>query len=376
MGIQQCIGPEYASPLGILRALADGTKLLLKENLIPSTGDTRLFNIEPSIAVISIFLSYSVIPFGDHLFLADLSIGVFLWIAISSIASIGLLMSGYGSNNKYSFLGDLRAAGQSISYEIPLDLCVLSKSLRVIRYVMVQYYLDYKINPDYRAGISSLSDTGLNGALLQIISHGFIGVALLFLVRTTYDRIRLVYLDEIGGIAIPMPKMFMMFSSFSMASLALPVAKSAQFPLHVWLTDAMEGPTPILALIHVATMVAVGIFLVAWLLPLFKVIPYIMYLISIIGKITVLLGAMLALAKKDIKRDLSYSTMSQFGYMMLALDPTLLPKKGKEKDKDLLQWIPLEKGEEKDKDLLQWISREKGKEKDKDLLQWLPLVPV
>nr|YP_010018175.1 NADH-plastoquinone oxidoreductase subunit 1 [Primula secundiflora]QOJ47790.1 NADH-plastoquinone oxidoreductase subunit 1 [Primula secundiflora] len=128
-GIQQRIGPEYAGPLGILQALADGTKLLLKENLLPSRGNISLFSIGPSLAVISILLSYSVIPFGYHLVLADLSIGVFLWIAISSIAPIGLLMSGYGSNNKYSFLGGLRAAAQSISYEIPLTLCVLSISL-------------------------------------------------------------------------------------------------------------------------------------------------------------------------------------------------------------------------------------------------------
>nr|WAX37662.1 NADH-plastoquinone oxidoreductase subunit 1 [Emblica urinaria] len=125
-GIQQRIGPEHAGPLGVLQALADGTKLLFKENLFPSRGDTRLFSIGPSIAVISTLLSYSVIPFGYHLVLADLNIGVFLWIAISSIAPIGLLMSGYGSNNKYSFLGGLRAAAQSISYEIPLTLCVLS----------------------------------------------------------------------------------------------------------------------------------------------------------------------------------------------------------------------------------------------------------
>nr|YP_010130596.1 NADH-plastoquinone oxidoreductase subunit 5 [Mazus xiuningensis]QPZ51639.1 NADH-plastoquinone oxidoreductase subunit 5 [Mazus xiuningensis] len=97
------------------------------------------------------------------------------------------------------------------------------------------------------------------------------------------------------------------------------VAKSAQFPLHVWLPDAMEGPTPISALIHAATMVAAGIFLVARLLPLFIVIPYIMNFISLIGIITVLLGATLALAQKDIKKGLAYSTMSQLGYMMLAL---------------------------------------------------------
>nr|YP_009770805.1 NdhA [Butea monosperma]QIT01507.1 NdhA [Butea monosperma] len=128
-GIQQRIGPEYTGPFGVLQALADGTKLLFKENLIPSRGDIRLFSIGPSISVISIIISYSVIPFGYNFVLSDLNIGVFLWIAISSIAPIGLLMSGYGSNNKYSFLGGLRAAAQSISYEIPLTLCVLSISL-------------------------------------------------------------------------------------------------------------------------------------------------------------------------------------------------------------------------------------------------------
>nr|YP_009764785.1 NADH dehydrogenase subunit 5 [Acrocarpus fraxinifolius]QIS95062.1 NADH dehydrogenase subunit 5 [Acrocarpus fraxinifolius] len=97
------------------------------------------------------------------------------------------------------------------------------------------------------------------------------------------------------------------------------VAKSAQFPLHVWLPDAMEGPTPISALIHAATMVAAGIFLVARLLPLFIVIPSIMNGIALIGIITVVLGATLALAQKDIKRSLAYSTMSQLGYMVLAL---------------------------------------------------------
>nr|YP_010512105.1 NADH dehydrogenase subunit 5 [Myrospermum sousanum]UXL83429.1 NADH dehydrogenase subunit 5 [Myrospermum sousanum] len=97
------------------------------------------------------------------------------------------------------------------------------------------------------------------------------------------------------------------------------VAKSAQFPLHVWLPDAMEGPTPISALIHAATMVAAGIFLVARLLPLFIVIPSIMNGIALIGIITVVLGATLALAQKDIKINLAYSTMSQLGYMMLAL---------------------------------------------------------
>nr|YP_009645972.1 NADH dehydrogenase subunit 1 [Stoneobryum bunyaense]QBX99032.1 NADH dehydrogenase subunit 1 [Stoneobryum bunyaense] len=130
-GIQQRIGPEYTGPLGIIQALADGSKLLLKEDIIPSKGDIWLFNIGPAIVVVPVFLSYLVIPFGHNIILADLNIGVFFWIAICSIVPLGLLMAGYGSNNKYSFLGGLRAAAQSISYEIPLALCVLSISLQL-----------------------------------------------------------------------------------------------------------------------------------------------------------------------------------------------------------------------------------------------------
>jgi NAD(P)H-quinone oxidoreductase subunit 5 len=120
----------------------------------------------------------------------------------------------------------------------------------------------------------------------------------------------LIYNNEVNFFFVTLCALFL----FSGA-----IAKSAQFPLHVWLPDAMEGPTPISALIHAATMVAAGIFLVARLLPLFIVIPYIMNIIALIGIITLLLGATLALGQKDIKRSLAYSTMSQLGYMMLAL---------------------------------------------------------
>jgi NAD(P)H-quinone oxidoreductase subunit 5 len=98
-----------------------------------------------------------------------------------------------------------------------------------------------------------------------------------------------------------------------------PIAKSAQFPLHIWLPDAMEGPTPISALIHAATMVAAGIFLVARMFPLFEMLPPVMGIISWIGAITAALGAGIAITQKDLKRGLAYSTMSQLGYMILAL---------------------------------------------------------
>ncbi len=98
-----------------------------------------------------------------------------------------------------------------------------------------------------------------------------------------------------------------------------PVAKSAQFPLHVWLPDAMEGPTPISALIHAATMVAAGVFLIARMFPVFADIPTVMTVIAWTGALTALLGASIAMTQNDIKKGLAYSTISQLGYMVMAM---------------------------------------------------------
>ena len=98
-----------------------------------------------------------------------------------------------------------------------------------------------------------------------------------------------------------------------------PVAKSAQFPLHVWLPDAMEGPTPISALIHAATMVAAGVFLIARMYPVFEQIPAAMDTIAWTGATTAFLGASIAITQNDIKKGLAYSTMSQLGYMVMAM---------------------------------------------------------
>ncbi|KPQ35315.1 MAG: NAD(P)H-quinone oxidoreductase subunit NdhA [Phormidesmis priestleyi Ana] len=125
-GAQQRIGPEYVGPIGALQAVADGVKLIFKADITPAKSDPWLFAIGPAIVVIPVFLSFLIVPFGQNLVITDLGIGIFLWIALSSIAPIGFLMAGYSSNNKYSLLGGLRAAAQSISYEIPLALSVLA----------------------------------------------------------------------------------------------------------------------------------------------------------------------------------------------------------------------------------------------------------
>jgi NAD(P)H-quinone oxidoreductase subunit 1 len=126
---QQRIGPEFIGPLGVLAPVADGLKLLFKEDVVPAKADAFLFTLGPIIVAIPVFLSYLVVPFGQNLVITDLGVAIFLWIALSSIQPIGLLMSGYASNNKYSLLGGLRAAAQSISYEIPLALAVLAVAM-------------------------------------------------------------------------------------------------------------------------------------------------------------------------------------------------------------------------------------------------------
>lgn len=98
-----------------------------------------------------------------------------------------------------------------------------------------------------------------------------------------------------------------------------PIGKSGQFPLHVWLPDAMEGPTPVSALIHAATMVVAGVYLVGRTLFLFAEVPGAMEVVAFIGAFTALFAATIALTQREIKRILAYSTVSQLGYMMLAL---------------------------------------------------------
>nr|YP_009589490.1 NADH-plastoquinone oxidoreductase subunit 1 [Selaginella doederleinii]QBL76072.1 NADH-plastoquinone oxidoreductase subunit 1 [Selaginella doederleinii] len=141
-GIQQRIGPGYAGPLGIIQASADGVKPLSKEDIIPSKGDPLLFNIGPATVITPVLMGYSVIPSGHSIVLADLGTGVIYRIATSSIAPPGPPMTGYGSNNKYSSLGGLRAAAQSTSYEIPSASCVspisLSSSLSTVDTVEAQ----------------------------------------------------------------------------------------------------------------------------------------------------------------------------------------------------------------------------------------------
>jgi NADH-quinone oxidoreductase subunit L len=130
-----------------------------------------------------------------------------------------------------------------------------------------------------------------------------------------------------GNDLLDIPTMYAMVGTIGTTAVSLialgifagAVGKSAQFPLHTWLPDAMEGPTPVSALIHSATMVTAGVFLVARMFPLFDASNYMMEVVALIGAFTAVFAASMGLVAHDIKRVLAYSTVSQLGYMMLVL---------------------------------------------------------
>jgi NADH-quinone oxidoreductase subunit L len=143
---------------------------------------------------------------------------------------------------------------------------------------------------------------------------GFLMAILLIFVKAgTFDIGRIQEM-AVGGL-LPTG----VITVFALGVFAGAVGKSAQFPLHVWLPDAMEGPTPVSALIHAATMVAAGVYLVARLFPIFDASEGAMHTVAAIGGVTAILAASMGVVMTDIKRVLAYSTISQLGYMMLAL---------------------------------------------------------
>ena len=140
-----------------------------------------------------------------------------------------------------------------------------------------------------------------------------IGIILLFRATGTFDISTIIHIAENGGIS---------GATLTASTLLIfmgAMGKSAQFPLHVWLPDAMEGPTPVSALIHAATMVAAGVYLVARLMPLFEMDHAVMLAVASVGLFTFIFAGTIALVATDIKRVLAYSTMSHLGLMMLAL---------------------------------------------------------
>jgi NADH-quinone oxidoreductase subunit H len=123
--MQSRLGPMEAGPYGSMQLFAEVGKWLQKEDIQPEKADKRIFKMAPLIVLVSTFLLVAVVPFGPDAYFTNFDAGVFYMLAVSSISTLGILIAGWSSANKYSLLGGLRAAGQLIAYELPMVLAVL-----------------------------------------------------------------------------------------------------------------------------------------------------------------------------------------------------------------------------------------------------------
>jgi NADH-quinone oxidoreductase subunit L len=186
-----------------------------------------------------------------------------------------------------------------------LELYVFWELVGVCSFLLVGFYLEREAAKQAAKKafiVTRIGDVGL-----------FIAICLLFWQVGSFDLLVIQQAVDAGRISASMLPLIAILIFVGA------VGKSGQFPLHIWLPDAMEGPTPVSALIHAATMVAAGVFLVAELYGLFAASSLAMTVVAYIGGFTALFAAIIALTQTDIKRILAYSTVSQLGYMMLGL---------------------------------------------------------
>jgi NADH-quinone oxidoreductase subunit H len=124
--MQARMGPNRVGPYGILQFLADGLKMMMKEDIFPTMADKFLYNLAPLLCMVGVFATVAVLPFSSGLALSHLNVGVVYLIGISSLIGLGVFLGGYASNSKWSMLGGMRGASQIVSYEIPVSLSLIS----------------------------------------------------------------------------------------------------------------------------------------------------------------------------------------------------------------------------------------------------------
>ncbi len=141
--MQVRIGPNRVGPRGWLQPIADGLKLLVKEDLVPGTAEKFVFLLAPVLIMVPALVVFSVIPFGPNLWITDVNVALLFILGVSSIGIYGIILGGWSSNSKFSLMGGLRSAAQMVSYEVPMGFAIISvllmaRSLSLVEIVKAQ----------------------------------------------------------------------------------------------------------------------------------------------------------------------------------------------------------------------------------------------
>jgi NADH-quinone oxidoreductase subunit H len=261
--MQSRVGPYFAGGRwGWAQLIADGVKFFQKEDLIPADADRPVFKTAPILVLVGTVALFVVIPFGPNLIFRDLDVGVFYALAISSLSTIGILMAGWSSANKYSLMGGLRAAGQLIAYELPLVLAVVG-SVILAGTMSLQGIVEAQI------------EAGYPFVLIQFVGFGiFMIAALAELSRIPFDmpiaesELVMGYLTEYSGFR------FLFFFLAEFANMfTLSAIAATLFLGGYWLpgvpADVLEFAGPIILITKVFLLVFAMIWF-RWTFPRFR----------------------------------------------------------------------------------------------------------
>ncbi len=247
--------------------------------------------------------------FGDFTFVPD-GLGVFLSVIATVIGSLAVIfstsyMKGEASLGRY-YAFVLFFIGAMVGLVLSSNLLLIFffwEITALCSYALIAFHND---DPKaVRGGIKALIITSIGGVGLLV------GALVLFAYTGSFD------INNFLAANTPIPANILSLLAFGFLIAA--AAKSAQFPFQTWLPDAMEAPSPISALIHAATMVNAGVYLLARTFPVFQDVPYWREAVMIVGTLSAILAAVMALTANDLKRVLAYSTVSQLGYMVYAI---------------------------------------------------------
>jgi NADH-quinone oxidoreductase subunit L len=249
---------------------------------------------------------------------AEVQIDALTAVVLTMVTSVSLLVAVYASGYMHGDPGYSRFFAELSLFVFSMCMLVMARNFVVLfvfwegvglcSYLLIGFWFERP----------SASKAAVKAFVMNRIGDAALLIGL-YLIWTTFGSLDFAVVFQGAKVHPPVPAFSQRVLLICLCLFTGACGKSAQFPLHLWLPDAMEGPTPVSALIHAATMVTAGVYLVARCTPLFVLAPEVQALVATIGGITALLGALIALTQNDLKRVLAYSTISQLGYMFLAL---------------------------------------------------------